>query len=70
MMACTLRNRVTAKADFYDIIKKLSSKKIVFGKVRYLLTTEAAILLFKSCIQLLFDYNDFMYLLLAKDKCK
>ena len=62
-------SKLNVNAQDTSIIKKLALKKITFAKIRYLLTTEAAISLFRSCIQPLFDYNDFMYMLLAKDKC-
>ena len=63
-------SKLNCKAQYNNIIKKLSSKKITFGKIRYLLTTESAISLFKACIQPLFDYNDFFYVLLSQKYCK
>ena len=39
--------------------------KQTFSKIRYLLDTETAELLYKSTIQQIFDYNDFFYNLLS-----
>ena len=57
-------------AQYNNLIKKLSTRKITFSKIRYLLTTDAAVALYRSCIQPLFDYNDFYYLLLSQKYCK
>ena len=51
-------------------MQTLSGKKITFSKIRHLMNTETAILVFKSTIQPLFDYNDFFYNMLNQGKCQ
>ena len=63
-------SKLNCSAQYNNIIKKLSAKKSTFSKIRYLLTTEPAISLYKACIQPLFDYNDFYYWLLSQKLCK
>ena len=63
-------SKLNCQAQYNNIIKKLAVKKITFAKIRYLLTTASAISLYKACIQPLFDYNDFYYLLLSQKYCK
>ena len=62
--------KLNCQAQYKNVTRKLSAKKITFAKIRYLLTTEAVISVYKVCIQPLFDYNDFYYALLAKKYCK
>ena len=62
--------KLNCQPQYSNIMKKLSAKKITLSKIRYLLTTESAIALYKACIQPLFDYNDFFYLLLSQKYCK
>ena len=63
-------NKLNYHAQYKNIIRKLSAKKITFSKIRYLLSTDAAISVHKACIQPLFDYNDFYYALLPQKYCK
>ena len=62
--------KLNCHAQYNNIIQKLSFKRITFSKIRYLLNTETALFLYKACIQPLFDYNYFFYLLLSQNYCK
>ena len=59
---------LNCEAQYSKLLQTLAAKKITFNKIRYLLDTETCILLFKSTVQPLFDYNDFIYNLLSRDK--
>ena len=68
-LGTVLDRKLNCQAQYNSIIKKLSIKKVTFSKIRYLLDTDTAISIYKACIQPLFDYNDFFYLLLSQKYC-
>ena len=49
-------------------MQTLAGKKITLSKIRYLINTETALLIFQSTIQPIFDYNDFYYNMLNQNK--
>ena len=60
-------SKLNCQAQYNTIIHKLSAKKTTFSKIRYLLTTDFVISIYKACIKpALFDYNDFYYMLLSQ----
>ena len=49
-------------------MQTLSGKNNAFSKIRHLMKTETAILIFKTTVQPIFDYNHFIYDMLNFDK--
>ena len=65
-LGTVLDNKLNCMAQYNNLIKKLSIKKITFSKIRYLIDTDTAISIYRACIQPLFDYNDLYYALLSQ----
>ena len=60
--------KLNGEAQYSNVIQILSSRKITFSKIRYLLDEKTAVLLYKSTVQPIFDYNDFFYNMLTLEK--
>ena len=61
-------SKLNGEAQYSKVMQTLSGKKITFSKIRHLMDTETAILIFKATIQPIFDYNDFFYDMLNFEK--
>ena len=61
-------NRLSGDVQFCKTTQTLGFKLRTFGKVRKFLTTRAALMVYKSTILPLLDYNDHFQLLWNKDK--
>ena len=59
-LGTVIDSKLNCQSQYNNLIKKLSVKKTSFSK------TDSAIALYKACIQPLFDYNDFYYMLLSQ----
>ena len=60
--------KLTGEAQYYSVVQRLSFRKQTFSKIRYLLDTKTAELLYKLTIQPIFDYNDFFYNMLSEER--
>ena len=60
-------NKLNGEAQYSKLMQILAGKKITFSKIRYLMNTDTAILLFKSTMQPIFNYNYFYYNMLNQN---
>ena len=59
--------KLNGEAQYSRVMQILSGKKITFSKIRHLMNTSTASLIYKSTIQPIFDYNDFYYYMLNQN---
>ena len=59
-LGCTLDQHLSLKNFLKDIIQRVNYKLFLFGKIRYLLTFSAALLVYKQMKLPFFDYLDIL----------
>ena len=67
-LGTVIDEKLNGEAQYNHISQLLALRKQTFSKIRFLMDTETAVLLYKSTIQPLFDYNDFFYNMLDQGK--
>ena len=60
--------KLNGEAQYNNVIRILSARKLTFSKIRFLIDLKTAERLFKTTIQPIFDYNDFFYNMLNNEK--
>ena len=59
--------KLKGEAQYNNMTQILSTRKKTFSKIRYLIDEETVVLLYKTTIQPIFDYNYFFYKMLNQD---
>ena len=57
-LGCNLDNNLSLEYFVKDIIRRVNFKLYLFGKIRYLLTFKAAVIVYKQMVLPFFDYLD------------
>ena len=67
-LGTVMDEKLSGEPQYNNVMQVLSFRKQTFSKIRFLIDQKTAELLFKSTIQPIFDYNDFFYNMLNREK--